>query len=297
MADRREELVRKMIAEGTSDDDIRATLKVFDAQQQTPAPTGGALQTLKHVGIGALKGAGGTIAHVLEMAGNSGMLPGVQPSAFDANMRHPAFRKAEQVTTASNDAQRTGKFIEGAAELALPTGAAVNAIPRAGRAATKFARVANVANKVPVNVEGPGQVALRIQQLADRGGTAPRMVSKFLQRTTDPNQAAMTFDEGRDFYSNISRLSADEYGRLTGPIKREVGNLKAALDGSLREAAGSVGKGAEYGSAMKEYARAAKLRQLKESLVDGLKRAALPAGGVGTAYYLLKDKLGGVMNE
>lgn len=35
----REMLVRKMVAEGTSDDDIRATLKVFDAQQASaPAP-------------------------------------------------------------------------------------------------------------------------------------------------------------------------------------------------------------------------------------------------------------------
>lgn len=36
--DQREDLVRKMIAEGTSDDDIRATLKVYDAQHQTAAP-------------------------------------------------------------------------------------------------------------------------------------------------------------------------------------------------------------------------------------------------------------------
>lgn len=38
MPDQRAELVRKMIAEGTSDDDIRATLKVYDAKQSAAPP-------------------------------------------------------------------------------------------------------------------------------------------------------------------------------------------------------------------------------------------------------------------
>lgn len=284
MPDQRETLVRKMIAEGTSDDDIRATLKAFDAQQgAAPAPQGGAIQTAKDVGIGALKGLGSTIASLGELAGNAGVLPGVRPSAFQPEMRNPAFTKAEEATTASNDAQRAGKVVEGVAELAIPVGGAASAVPRFGRAATKFQRVANVAGKVPVNVEGPGQVALRIQQLADRGATAPRVVSKFLRRVTDPEQAAMQFDEGRDFYSNISRLSADEYNRLTGPIKREIGNLKGSLDQALTQAAGTVDKGAEYAGAMREYSQAAKLSGMKEALIDALKRKALPAGAIGGA--------------
>jgi hypothetical protein len=38
MADQRETLVRKMVDEGTSDDDIRATLKAYDAQQAMAQP-------------------------------------------------------------------------------------------------------------------------------------------------------------------------------------------------------------------------------------------------------------------
>lgn len=268
------------------------------AEEPAKAEGGGLLRTILDLAIGGAKGAGSTVANIGEMAANAGVLPGVRPNAFgSADMRNPAFTKAEEATTASNDTQRVGKGIEAVAEMAIPTGAAVNAIPRTARAATKFQRVATAAKGVPVNVEGPGQVALRIQQLAERGGTEPRVVSKFLRRVTDPKQAPMAFDEGRDFYSNISRLSADEYGRLTAPIQREVGNLRAALNTSLQDSAQTVGKGAEYAGAMKEYAQAAKFNHFRDALMDALKRGALPAGIGGGAALWLGGKARGLAGE
>ena len=88
----------------------------------------------------------------------------------------------------------------------------------------------------------------------------PRMVSRFLQRTTDPTKGPLEFAEGRDFYSNVSRLSGDEFNRLTGPIKREVGNLRTSLHDSLKGAADTVGMGDDYAKGMREYAQAAKLK-------------------------------------
>lgn len=253
------------------------------------------LQTAKDVGIGAVKGVGSTAANVVETMGNSGVIPGVIPSAFAKEFRNPAFDKAEQVTTASNDAQRAGKVLEGVAEVALPVGMGANAVPRAARAARNIQRVENVVSKVLPDMAAPGDVALRIQQMASRGGTEPRAVSKLVRRLTDPAQAPMDFQEGRDWYGNISRLSADEYNRLTGPIKREMGNLREAFHGSMTSAADTMGEGQRYAGAIKEYAQAQKIRSMKDALVEALKRGALPVTGAAGAAYLLGNKLQGAV--
>ena len=286
--DPRTTLVQKMVAEGTSDDDIRATLKVFDAQQGQAKPKAGMLQTVKDFGIGALKGVGSTLANVGEMATNAGVIPGMARGAtLNPAMRHPAFKTAETATTASNDTQRAGKTVEQVAELALPSGIAANAVPRMGRASKTFQKVMSHAKNVPLDVEAPGQAALRIQQLAERGGTEPRAVGKLLRRMTDPAKAPMNFEEGRDFYSNISRLSANEFGSLSPVVQREMGALREALNKSLTQAAGTVGKGDAYAGAMKEYAQAAKFGSAKDALLEALKKGALPVGGAtGAAYWL-----------
>lgn len=267
--------------------------KPVSGEDVTPKKPG-ALRLLKDVGIGAAKGLGSTVAGIGETAGNAGMLPGVQPAAFNPVMRHPAFTRAEDVTTASNTAQRVGKVAEQVAELALPTGAVAKAVPRMGRAGATLQSVAAAANSVPLDLAKTGDVALRIQQLAGRGGTEPRMVRQLLARATDPSKAPINFEEGRDFYSNISRLSGDEFNRLTGPIKREVGNLRTALNESLTQAADTVGKGGEYAAGIKEYGQAAKLKSGLDSIKTGASKAlpvGLGAGAVGGGYYAAKKLL------
>src|SRR5207253_11041554 len=101
-----------------------------------------------------------------------------------------------------------------------------------------------------------GEVALRIQQLADRGASMPQAVSKFLRRITDPEKAEMTYEEARDFASNISRLSANEFQRLSPVVAKEVAGLRVTLNRAVADAAGKAGKGQEYAQAMTEYARA-----------------------------------------
>jgi hypothetical protein len=249
----------------------------------------------KDLGIGAAKGLGSTVTGLSEMAVNAGAVPGVTPAAFNSAMRHPVFQRAEDATTASNTTQRVGKVAEQVGEAVLPMAAGANAVPRMARAGRTFQSVMGAAKDVPLNVEAPGQVALRIQELAERGGTMPRMVRQFVQRVTDPAKAPLAYGEGRDFASNISRLSADEYNRLTPVIQREVGSLRTALNGSLHEAAGSVGKGTEYANAMKEYSQAAKLNTFRDALLDALKKGAVPAGSAAGAGYYLGGKLRGLL--
>lgn len=142
------------------------------------------------------------------------------------------------------------------------------------------------AKNVPVDVEAPGQVALRIQQLAERGGSMPKAVRDFLKRVTDPEKPAMVYEELRDFASNISRLSANEFGRLTPAVAREVHALRLAINKSAEGAAAQAGKGGEYLSAMNEYRNAARGRELWDATKKNVLRYAVP-GGIG-AYGLGK---------
>jgi hypothetical protein len=106
-------------------------------------------------------------------------------------------------------------------------------IPSEARAGAAFDQVMGAVRNVPIDVAAPGQVALNIQQLAKAGGAMPKVVRDFLNRVTDPKQPPLTFEPARDFYSNASRLSADEFDGLTPNMKRQVGNFRDALDNSL----------------------------------------------------------------
>lgn len=171
---------------------------------------------------------------------------------------------------------------------ALPNVAkVVDALPSATRAGAKFQGVMSAAKDVPIDTAGVGNAALRISQLAERGGTMPKAVRDILKRMTDPDKADMTYGEARDFYSNISRLSANEFQRLTPVVKREVINMRLALNGALTKAAGVAGKGEDYTAAMKEYANAARMREFGEMV----KKWALPAGAGGAAALYGRKKL------
>lgn len=76
--------------------------------------------TIGDVAIGALKGAGATVSHLGELAVNAGMVPGVQPAPFNPAWRSPIFQKTDDLTTATNTAQKVGKAGETVAELAAP---------------------------------------------------------------------------------------------------------------------------------------------------------------------------------
>ena len=104
--------------------------KPVSAEDFAPAaPTAGTLA--KNVVIGGLKGLGSTLAGLGELATNAGIIPGVAPgSLLEPSLRHPIFQRAEAVTTPTNEAQRVGRNIETALELAGPAAGAAKAIPK-----------------------------------------------------------------------------------------------------------------------------------------------------------------------
>lgn len=178
------------------------------------------------------------------------------------------------------------------AQNAIP--AVTNAIPTTTKAGAKFQEVMGAAKNIPIDVNAPGQVALRINELAEHGGSMPMVVRKFLNYVTDPQKPPMTYEVARDFASNVSRLSADEMGRLTPVVGREVANLRVALNKAVGDAASAAGKGQEYAQAMTEYARAMKLRGFFDSVLEGAKKGApyATAAGMGQYFYSkLRDLL------
>jgi hypothetical protein len=165
-------------------------------------------------------------------------------------------------------------------------------LPSTARAGAKFQEVMGAAKQVPIDISAPGNAALRIMQLSERGGTMPKAVRDLLKRMTDPQKPPMVYEEARDFASNISRLSVDEFNRLTPALKREITNLRVTLNHSVEKAAASAGKGPQYKSAMKEYAKASQGRQMVDDVKTAAKRWAIPGG---VAYFGL-GKLSDLLN-
>lgn len=162
---------------------------------------------------------------------------------------------------------------------------AMDAMPNFARAGENFNTVMAAARQEPIDISGPGRVALRIQELADRGAPMPQVVRKFLVRVTDPKRPDLTYAEARDFYSNISRLSANETQRLTPVVAAQVTKLRVALDKALEVTAAKVGQAPAYRSAMTEYARASRLRSTAEDARDVMVKKVLPGGMAGAAAY------------
>lgn len=155
-------------------------------------------------------------------------------------------------------------------------------LPNMARAGEKFQKVMAATKKVPLETGATGQSVYRATELAERGGTMPKAVRDLFKRLTDPEKGDLNYEEARDFYRNISRLSADETKRLTPVMRRQVGQIRADLNSALEGAAAKTGNAGNYKSAMKEYSRAARLRDFGEKV----KKYALPAGvGLGVAHY------------
>jgi hypothetical protein len=173
--------------------------------------------------------------------------------------------------------------------------AVVDAIPSAERAAGKFSDIMGAAKQIPINVNAPGDVALRTKDLASSGGTMPKVVNDFIKRVTDPDKGPLTYEEGRDFYSNATRISADEAQRLTPVMKRQVSMFTHALNSSLQDAAAQVGKLTDYQDAMTEYHNAMRLKALGQGVKDALTstaaKAAAGAGAGAAGAYAVKELL------
>jgi hypothetical protein len=164
-------------------------------------------------------------------------------------------------------------------------------LPSTEKAGQMFGELEKVAGKIPVNIEGPGKVATKIWELAQAGGSRPKIINDFLRRVTNPEGTPMDYSEMRKFYQNATRLSFDEANRLTPAVKRLIGEFTKSMGDSLWEAANSVGKGPHYNQAMKAYRGAARLEDVGRTVGPYAAKGAAGAAGAAAIYKLL-DMLG-----
>jgi hypothetical protein len=194
-------------------------------------------------------------------------------------------------TVTHSTRQKVGYGLETAAEFLVPTGAAGKAVAPAARMARAGHLIEEAtvkAGNMAVDVTKVGNQALRIEQLAERGGVKPKVVRDFLKRITDPEKGPLTFNEARDFYNNASRLTRSEAGRLTAPLRRELVQFTRHMHNSLLDAAEAAGKGDQYARGVKNYANAAKWsRRLKKSgkVIGRAVGTAALGGATGYGVY------------
>jgi len=264
------------------------------------------LSTAGDVATGAVKGAihsGQALTSVpvlpggisLEDIGNAigNVAGGATSQALYGTKAQPvSTQQAREATAYTNLPQRVGGGLETAVEMMVPGGAAIEAIPNAARAGRVLESIKTAAKDAPVDVSAAGDVALRIQELAERGGSMPLAVRKFLQRVTNPDLPPIKYPESFDFASNIGRLSANDQGRLTPVMNREVARLRVALSEANKNAAAAVGNGADYVAAMNEFGQAKRLEKFwdwaKDKVPGAIVTGSAGAVGGGTGAYVMK---------
>jgi hypothetical protein len=155
---------------------------------------------------------------------------------------------------------------------------AIEAVPSAEHATYLLQSVERDAGSLPVSLSRSGDALLRVKELADRGGTMPQAVRKLLARATEPKGKPLTYSESRDFYSNITRLSAKEKMTLTPVMRRQLGIAAVALKQDVGDAAQMAGRAADYYKGLKEYAAAARLNRAAQEIGKWALRAAGVAG-------------------
>jgi hypothetical protein len=160
------------------------------------------------------------------------------------------------------------------------TKAALEAIPNAGRAAQLFQTVEQAAGNVPVTISHAAEPLAEAMRLRGAGNTAGSgAISKLVKRINDvAEKGPLTYQEARRYYNVLSKLSASDRTAIAGtPMGRQLGIITNALKHDIGDAAAQVNQASNYYQGMREYARAAKL---KDAAKDMLKWTA-GAVGVG----------------
>lgn len=297
-------------AANASDDDIRARIQkdfpdAFKTQQPS-APEPGFLQS---VGQG-LKNFGHMVTHPVEAAESmgeqqvaGGRTPYGAPIFSPTGNRVIDEQNESTIQSARNDMAQQGKemaahpsasageFIGQSLPLLALGGAAggMKMLPTRAGAGALFEDVMSAAKDQPVNLTRSLQPLERIQQLTSRGGPTVGAADKLYNRinTTNP----LSYEEARDFYSNLSGLSANDKMSLNPTMKRELGNFTGAFKEDIGDTAASAGKGEEYNKAMRDYARASQLKDLRERAMKYAIPALLGAGGATVVGSALRDLL------
>lgn len=293
-------------AAGGPPDTLPADFDKWDAAPQPQVSSPGLIDRLKseaqavyhHPGqalLGAAKQVPALVQSMLPSAGVMGEVPGADTSGkmqmpSIANAYNKASAAVTKATTPQTEAQQGGAHLATAASLAAPAvglvKAGVEAIPTTEKASKLFGDVAKEANKIPVQLENSHDAAIRLMDWQKKTQLGPTL-NKFLNRITNPKLGPLTYEESRDFYNvlnDVRQKAIDGSLRIPGPIKFEINRLVQGLKADIGNAAGQVGRAADYYKAMEDYHHAKVLQDwyetAKAGLIGGVKYG-VPAGLTG----------------
>jgi len=259
------------------------------AAQQQPEGTPGMLGYVKGIGQGLLNtiggmGQGGGPAYMTG-GGTAPLVGGIVPTP-KTYTPPPEFQP-------QSTAEKAGYYTEKGAELAAPiVGAGVKAAQAAGAAEKAGALFESLSSEIgdhPVDPSQAGNIALKAQEWAARGGQKVKQITDFVKRVTDPSLGDLTYNEARDFYSNASsRLSAEQAMKLTPTAKRYLSQFASALDSAIEDTASAAGRLDDYRTAMSQYATGKGFETAVGAGVDYLKQQALKWAVPGSVYAIAR---------
>jgi hypothetical protein len=115
-----------------------------------------------------------------------------------------------------------------------------------------------------------------IKDAVDTGSTLPPVINKFVNRIADLD-GPLTYKEARQFYHNISDLSASERMAAKGNDLRLIQQFKQALGETIANTAESAGKLDLYQGAMRDFAKGMQMQDRIAAVKDVAKKVAVPA--------------------
>lgn len=150
----------------------------------------------------------------------------------------------------------------------------------AERAGNLFDKVAAAAKGIDVPVtEEMYQAIDDAKKLSDAGAKGlPRVITKFFNRVSNVDEP-LNWDEARRFYSNVSRLSANEYKDMAPQMGRAVAKFGSEFADALEGVAQEAGVADDYSQAMQLYGKAKSWQKFGSNAWKAIKVLAVPIGG------------------
>ncbi len=287
-------------------------------QGQMSAAPGGVKGWLSNLEADVTQGTGSTLpGRILQKMGAPGLQSGVPKGVSDymgspitgpihtaqgvADIpQHPVQGALKTAGGVLETATIPASFIspqaaEAGAGAAASLASKIPEIPTAAKAASKFQDVMSVAKDMPVSLENSQDAAMKLMDWQKKTQLGPT-VNKFLNRITNPNLGQLTYGEARDFQQILGKLSADEASKLPPAVRFDLTRMVVGLKEDVGQAAGKVGKYAEYMDAMKQYRQAMQLQQAadfaKEQAIKGVVAGAKTVGAgalAGLGYEAYKS--------
>jgi hypothetical protein len=202
---------------------------------------------------------------------------------------HPGRGTVDTVKGLAHMAEIPSMVMGGPATEGAPAaiGRVLEKLPTATRGAKRLNDVMDAAGELPVNLARTSEHLMRSSDLADAGATLPGPIKKLLKAFNRRDE--IDYATARDFYSNLSHLSAKDNMALTPSMRRQVALIVKAMKDDIGDTAAQADKAAQYYGGMKDYARAKKAARIGSAIKTGLTSNALKyAVGAGAGYGVAK---------